>query len=101
MTFECVASRHGSVCVVGSDLNTGQESRWLPELMIDVQPYEPIILPQQSVDCIYQGKQIRLFVYSVFPEIDGPDFKVTGKVAGRYFEAWLSELVVAGSAVAK
>lgn len=94
MTFECLAWRHGSACIVGVDLNTGSESRWLPELMIDVEPYEPVLIPQRAYDISYHGKQMRLFVYSVTPEIGGPDFRVTGVVTGRFFAAWLSEIAV-------
>ncbi len=94
MTFECLASRHGAVCVVGMDLNTGHEARWLPELMIDVQPYEPVLIPQRFATCRHKGKEIELFVFSVYPQVDGDDFKVTGKVNGRFFAAWLSEIEV-------
>lgn len=94
MTFESLVNRSGQILVVGIDLNTGNESRWLPELMIDVQPYEPVLIPGRS----YETSAGSLFVFSVVPEVDGDDFKVTGRVNGRFFAAWLSEIAV-GSAV--
>ena len=93
MTFECLVNRFGAQMIVGIDLNTGQENRWAPELMTDVKPYEPVLIPGRFVDCRYKGKSLRLHVYSCFPsEAKKGDYKITGKANGQFFTAWLSEI---------
>lgn len=90
MTFECLAARCGSQMIVGIDLDSGHEGRWLPSLMTDVQPYEPTLVPQRFYSVDFKGRAVRLFVFSVTPS--GDDYRVTGKINGAFVSVWQSEL---------
>lgn len=89
--YEGTAHRSTGVYLVGVDLDSGHEGKWSPEMITRVEQIEePQLIPHRTYAIRHEGVVLSLYVFSVFPA-EG-DFRVTGRVGGRFFAGWLSEL---------
>lgn len=91
--FEGTAYRETGVFLIGIDLDTGKEGKWSPRLVTRLEPIpEPALVPGREYPIRHGEKEGRMYVYSCYPA--GGDYRITGKVNGRFVAALLSEIEV-------